>query len=195
MTFATLNHVSRGPSGGHVRSYLGLRFGFLADATDTGGAYSIMEVQARPGMEPPPHIHSGEDEAFYILDGAWTFRCGDTATDAGPGTLLFLPRGLMHDFTAHNELCRALVIMSPGGLETAFRELSEPLPPGTAAPQAEPPPIAHVLDTFRRRGVQFAPPESASSPAGWSASDTEEAALAERAAFRKPTPGRGPGSG
>jgi quercetin dioxygenase-like cupin family protein len=49
-----------------------LRFSFLADATDTGGGYSIIEVQAWPGMGPPPHIHS-EDEAFYILDGAWTF--------------------------------------------------------------------------------------------------------------------------
>ncbi|MDN5859957.1 MAG: hypothetical protein L0H84_15185, partial [Pseudonocardia sp.] len=74
MTTSTLKPFSRGPTGAHVRSYQGLRFGFLADAADTGGAYSLMEVTALPGAEPPPHMHNAEDEAFYILDGAWTFR-------------------------------------------------------------------------------------------------------------------------
>jgi quercetin dioxygenase-like cupin family protein len=157
MTVATLKHVRRGPTGEHVRSYLGLRFSFLAEAADTGGAYSLMEVQARPGMEPPPHMHTGEDEAFYILGGVWTFHCGHAVSEAGPGTLVFLPRGLVHGFTAHDELCRALVLMSPGGLEAGFRELSAPLPSGAvhAGPPAESRDVEHVLDTFHRRGVQF----------------------------------------
>jgi quercetin dioxygenase-like cupin family protein len=164
MTVATLKHVRRGPTGEHVRSYLGLRFSFLAEAADTGGAYSLMEVQARPGMEPPQHIHTREDEAFYILDGAWTFRCGEDISEANPGTLVFLPRGLVHGFTAHDESCRALVILSPAGLEAAFRELSQPLPPGMAQPvlPAEPPPVE--LDPFVRHGVRFLPPNLPPAP-------------------------------
>lgn len=160
MTTPTLSQFVRGHSGAHVRNYRGLRFGFLADAADTGGAYSLMEVTARPGAEPPPHVHTGEDEAFYILDGAWTFRCGETLTDADPGTLLFLPRGLMHGFTAHTDACRALVIMSPGGLEAAFRELSEPMPPGLTEPPAPagPPDVERLLATFGSYGVQIPPP-------------------------------------
>lgn len=165
MTTQTLSHFSRGNRGAHIRNSQGVRFSFLADAADTGGAYSVMEVTARPGAEPPPHIHTGEDEAFYILDGAWTFRCGQTPTEAGPGTLLFLPRGLMHGFTAHTDACRALVILSPGGLEVAFRELSEPMPAGQAEPppSAEPPSIALLLETFGRHGVQVPPPDATSS--------------------------------
>jgi quercetin dioxygenase-like cupin family protein len=160
MATRSLTQFSRGQDGAHIRNYQGARFGFLADAADTGGAYSLMEVTARPGAEPPPHVHTGEDEAFYILDGAWTFRCGPTITDAGPGTLLFLPRGLMHGFTAHTDVCRALVIMSPGGLEATFREFSEPMLAETAEPPPPvgPPPVARLLEAFRGRGVQFPRP-------------------------------------
>jgi quercetin dioxygenase-like cupin family protein len=152
----SLDPFTRRSGGEHTRSYLGLPFTFLADAADTGGALSVMEVTARPGAEPPPHTHTAEDETFYILDGAWTFRCGTTTTDAGPGTLMFLPRGLIHGFTAHTDACRALVIMSPGGLEATFHELSDATTAG--GPPPRPRPIPHVLAAFAARGVQFSPP-------------------------------------
>jgi quercetin dioxygenase-like cupin family protein len=149
---------SRAAGGDRIRNYLGARFTFLADAADTGGGYSLMEVTAWPGGEPPPHIHTREDEAFYVLDGTWTFRCGGTITEAGPGTFMFMPRGLMHGFTAHDESCRALVIMTPAGLEEAFRELSDEMPPGMALPPRPlgPPSTAH-LEGLGRRGVVFPP--------------------------------------
>src|SRR5688500_8912807 len=62
---------SRAAGGDRTRNYRGGHFTFLADAADTGGGCSLMEVTAWPGGEPPPHIHTREDEAFYVLDGTW----------------------------------------------------------------------------------------------------------------------------
>src|SRR5436189_3275709 len=149
MPATTLRHFEHAPGGAHTRDFLGLRLTFLADSADTGGAYSVMEATLRPGDEPPPHVHAAEDEAYYIVDGFITFRCGKTVTDAGPGSFVFLPRGLLHTFAMRAGPARALVIISPGGLDGAFRELAGPTPP-----------FEHVLDTFGRQecGSSHPPP-------------------------------------
>ena len=157
MTIPTSSHFARGPGGGRTQNFLGAPLTFLIDSADTGGAYSLMEATVRPGDEAPPHVHTSEDEAYYILDGSWTFRCGEMTTEAGPGSTVFLPRRLQHAFTVHTETARALVLISPGGLDAAFRELARP-------GEAEAPPLGQVLETFGRYGVQFpAPPPDARS--------------------------------
>ena len=110
---------------------------FLADSADTAGAYSLMEATLRPGDEPPPHVYTAKHEAYYILDGRLTFRCGTAIDRRRPRALLFLPRGLLHTFTVRARPARVLVLISPGGLDAALRELCGPTPP-----------FEHVLDTF-----------------------------------------------
>jgi quercetin dioxygenase-like cupin family protein len=150
------SHFARRAGGERSQNFLGAPLTFLIDSADTGGAYSLMEATLRPGDEPPPHVHTAEDEAYYILDGSVTFSCGETISAAEPGSLVFLPRGLQHAFTVHAEAARALVIISPGGLDAAFRELSHP------EGAAEAPLPGQVLETFARYGVQFpAPPPDA----------------------------------
>jgi quercetin dioxygenase-like cupin family protein len=157
MTVPTTGQFVREAGDERTRSFLGAPLTFLVDSSDTGGAYSLMEAILRPGAEPPPHVHTAEDEAYYILDGHWTFRCGATQTEARPGSLVFLPRGLQHSFTVHADAARALVMISPGGLDAAFRELSRPTGLGDG------PPLPQVLETFGRYGVQF--PEPTPDPA------------------------------
>jgi len=41
----------------------------LAESKDTNGAFFLMEATAAPGTEPPPHVHTREDELFYLLQG------------------------------------------------------------------------------------------------------------------------------
>src|ERR1700754_3843878 len=35
----------------------------------TAGAFALVEASVPPGGGPPPHLHTREDEAFYLLDG------------------------------------------------------------------------------------------------------------------------------
>jgi quercetin dioxygenase-like cupin family protein len=44
---------------------------------DTAGAYCLLEVGLAPGMMVPPHTHTREDEAYYILAGELEVTVGD----------------------------------------------------------------------------------------------------------------------
>ena len=92
---------------------------------DTGGAYSLLEMTIQ-GQGPPPHVHLGEEEAFYVLEGAVKVRMGDRVVNAATGSLVLVPRGLPHTFWSDGEApARLLVIFSPGGYENFFREAAE----------------------------------------------------------------------
>ena len=45
-----------------------------------------MEAIVPPGGGPPPHIHSREEEGFYVLEGEITFQLGEERFVAVAGT-------------------------------------------------------------------------------------------------------------
>lgn len=151
---------ARRPGAGSSRAYLGHLFSFLAETEQTNATLAIIEVTVRKGLEPPPHTHTREDETYYILDGLWSFEAGGEPFAAEPGTLVFLPRGVQHSFAIDGDAARALMILTPGGLENAFRDMSEPtaLARGLPPHPDGPPPIARMAEVFGARGINFAPP-------------------------------------
>jgi|GEM_PF-3686417 len=48
--------AAKGPS--RSRHYLGGLWTFLATGEETGGKFSLIEVMARKGLEPPRHMHT-----------------------------------------------------------------------------------------------------------------------------------------
>jgi len=60
----------------------------------TNGAYSISEDITPPGGGAPPHVHSREDEMFYVLEGDYEFRCGDRRFTGSRDALVHLPRDI-----------------------------------------------------------------------------------------------------
>ncbi len=143
-----------------TRDYLGHLFTFLAESRDTGRAFTLIEATVRRGHEPPPHTHSREDETYYVLEGNWTFHSGEERFEAEPGTCVFLPRGVEHSFSIDRDGARALIMITPAGLEEAFHEMSQPTEQTAGLPPAPegPPPIARMLEIFGAHGVTFAPP-------------------------------------
>jgi quercetin dioxygenase-like cupin family protein len=93
-----------------------------ATAASTGGALTVMESVI--GQGPPRHVHTHEDECFYVLEGTVTGTCGDEAFEAAPGSFVFLPRGLAHAFRAADGEARLLLIAVPGGIEHYFGEIN-----------------------------------------------------------------------
>ena len=88
----------------------------LAKSQSTGGAYSLIHLTATPGFASPYHLHHMEDEAFYVLDGEFTFFCGEEKTVLGPGGYIFLPRGVPHGLRCSSEKdSRLLTHVVPGG--------------------------------------------------------------------------------
>jgi mannose-6-phosphate isomerase-like protein (cupin superfamily) len=106
-----------------------------ARAEDTGGAFGLLEGSFfHEGYGPPLHVHSREDETMYVLDGEIRFRVGDDEFVAGPGALVWQPRGVPHAFKVASESARVLFIFTPGGIERMFEEGGVP-----AGSSAEPP--------------------------------------------------------
>jgi mannose-6-phosphate isomerase-like protein (cupin superfamily) len=50
-----------------------------------------------PNGGPPPHIHTREDETFYVLEGNPSFWVQDHWIDAGPGDFVNIPIGHRED--------------------------------------------------------------------------------------------------
>ncbi len=88
---------------------------------------SVMEVTARPGEEPPMHVHANEDEVFYMLEGALTVWVDGEEHRVEAGDCAVLPAGLPHTFAVEGESARTLVICAPGGFHGMFEALPAPI--------------------------------------------------------------------
>jgi mannose-6-phosphate isomerase-like protein (cupin superfamily) len=99
---------------------------FLVEAKDTSGDFSWIEALMVPGNEPPPHVHSREDELYYVLEGEFDVYAGEEAFGVGAGACVFLPKRNPHAFVIRSPQIRLLLIITPGGLEGAFRSMASP---------------------------------------------------------------------
>src|SRR5262249_33828125 len=90
-----------------------------------------------PGGGPPPHVHSREEEGFYILEGEITFTIGENRLVAHAGMFANMPIGTAHSFKNESgKPARMLISVAPAGLERVFFAVGVPIPQGasTAAP-------------------------------------------------------------
>ena len=140
--------------------YLGNLMSVLVSSEDTNGQFSLLHHQMIPGLEPPPHTHSNEEESFYILEGEIEFTVGNDVFHAKPGDWVFLPRNVEHAFKVLTEKVDVLMHLTPGGFEGFFLEMSEPAKELSLPPRPEgPPDVPKLLETASRYGIAFAKPE------------------------------------
>jgi quercetin dioxygenase-like cupin family protein len=83
---------------------------------------SLTLIESRTDGGAPPHVHSREDEAMYVLDGQITVHVGDDTFVAGERSFVFMPRGVLHDWDVDTEMATVLIIAAPGGLEEFLAE-------------------------------------------------------------------------
>jgi quercetin dioxygenase-like cupin family protein len=126
---------------------------FLIGSEETGGNFSLIEVAARPGTEPPYHVHQREDETFYLLEGRVGVMLDGVVHELVPGDSIFLPRGIPHTFRIRSEYSRSLAIITPSGFEGFFKMLGEPAT-SLEIPQPGPPP-ADYFERLGRASAQF----------------------------------------
>lgn len=92
-------------------------------AEQTGWAYSLFEVEVGARGGEGPHIQHREDEYLYVVEGRFGFEVEGVATEAGPGSHLYVPKGVLHAY--ENEgggTGRLLVVHTPGGPQERFVE-------------------------------------------------------------------------
>jgi quercetin dioxygenase-like cupin family protein len=99
-----------------------------ATSESTGGAFSLTHQTSSPGHATPYHLHHIEDEAFYVLDGEFTFICDGKKTVLGPGGYIFLPRGIPHGIRCSASAPSTMLILAtPGtGFVGMMIDMAEP---------------------------------------------------------------------
>jgi quercetin dioxygenase-like cupin family protein len=125
-TLPELKAFKRAPSLGLSQWENGNLTTNLAEKKDTNGAFFLVEAMLAPGTEPPPHLHTREDELFYVLEGEFDVYVGKEAFEVEAGECVFLPRFKPHAFVIRSPRLHVLALFTPAGLEEAFRGMSTP---------------------------------------------------------------------
>jgi quercetin dioxygenase-like cupin family protein len=118
-----------GPTDGKLVHLQGLGVRYLTRGAETGGRVALVEHPIQPrALASPIHTHHDEDEISYVVGGTIGAQIGDQIVVAGPGSLVFKPRGIPHAFwNAGDTIATVLEVITPGGFEGYFEELAEVL--------------------------------------------------------------------
>src|SRR6516162_8085766 len=148
--------IIRTPQQGRTVALVGDVYRFLATGEDTNGKYALFEAIVGPGGGPPLHVHSREEQGFYILEGEITFTINDERVLATAGMFANMPVGTPHSFKNESDKpARMLISVAPAGLEKMFFEVGVPLAEGatTALPPTKDE-IERLLAIAPRYGIE-----------------------------------------
>jgi quercetin dioxygenase-like cupin family protein len=129
--------------------------------TETGNAWSMVELTGPKGDMPPLHVHRREDEAFYVLEGEMTLFVGSDEITVSAGECAVAPRDVPHVYRVDSDEARWLAIASPAGFERFVVEAAVPaeartLPPGP--PAVDPAKLAEIAAGY---GIEILGPPGA----------------------------------
>jgi quercetin dioxygenase-like cupin family protein len=140
------------------RCYFDVGIGSVCvSGADTGGKYCLLEVSLASGMGVPRHMHTREDEAYYVLSGELEVTVGDEAFILRAGDTLIAPRDIPHQLRNSGKVeNHYLLVFSPSGFEEFLKATAVPAPDNAVAP-TEPPAVAvrNVLELAADYGILF----------------------------------------
>lgn len=131
----------------------GIQHRILVGASENPSGYEVVELSGPVGLGIPPHIHSNEDETYYVARGAAEFMEDGAVVRAEAGMAVNLSRGKPHAWTLLEPDTILLLTIVPGRLTGMFRQLAA-LPPGPPDPAA----IGRITGEF---GIEMLPPPPA----------------------------------
>jgi mannose-6-phosphate isomerase-like protein (cupin superfamily) len=139
---------------GQPRWFFGMLAEVKASAADTAGRYTLLEITAPPGLETPLHVHYGDDEGFYVLEGSVTILVGDETVELTAGQHAFGPRDVPHRFIVGPDGAHMIWVLAPGGFEDFIDEVSVPAEAPTVPPPSVVPP-ENAAEIVRRHGMEL----------------------------------------
>jgi quercetin dioxygenase-like cupin family protein len=153
-----LNTYALGKEEGPAVWFLNTLAIMKATARQTGGAFGLIEQFAPVGTGSPYHVHRGEDETFYILDGELEFISEGRRFVSGAGGYVFLPRNTPHGFrVVGGSPARFLILVTPGGFEEFVTAMGEPASE-LRVPEMTAPDMAKLTALAAKHGLEILGP-------------------------------------
>lgn len=150
MNERVLEAIVRPAPEGRALWHLGALLNFKALGAETNGQFWAVEGLADRHMAVPLHVHYNEDELWLVLEGEIRFIYGDEERTGGPGTFIYIPRGVAHTFQVLSDTARWFGVGTPAGLDQWFFETGEPAASLTLPPPPDTPPdVAMLVATLR----------------------------------------------
>jgi quercetin dioxygenase-like cupin family protein len=119
---------------------------FKVTSEQSAGGLCLIEHAASRGKRTPLHLHPDHDEMGYVLEGELLLHVDGVEQTAGPGAVVWIPRGIPHAFLVTSELARSLWVVTPGeAMEAFYRQAGD-----EAASRTLPPP---EIDIARLRAA------------------------------------------
>ena len=104
----------------------GLDMDVLLTTEATGGATSVIMAWHKPGEGPPDHVHFKQEEFLFIIEGFYEVTVGHETATAGPGSIVFIPRNVVHRFQNVGDITGRMLGWSlPGGQDHYLKAISE----------------------------------------------------------------------
>jgi quercetin dioxygenase-like cupin family protein len=128
---------------------------FLVEGAESGGSVAMFEFDVPAGMKVAAgHSHDGYEETIYGLEGVLTWTIESSPIDVGPGEVLCIPRGAVHQFDNPYHIgAKALAVVTPGILgPDYFREVAAILDAAAGGP----PDFAALGEVMSRHGLTCA---------------------------------------
>ena len=119
---------------------------------------AVWKIEVAPNNGPPLHKHSMEDEAFYVLEGVFSFLYGSKETKAGIGQFVYVPKDEFHNYKNNgSSFGKLLVIITPPQFEKFFEEIGISVDEKSSfqPPQITPAVIENVVKTAARYGLEI----------------------------------------
>lgn len=101
-------------------------FDVVLGAEQTGGHGSLLDQTGRHGDATPMHLHPGEAEIFYVLDGTLRAFHGGTSVDLSAGSAIYLPAGQEHGIGVVSDRARVVTILTPGSFSRFVQAAGTP---------------------------------------------------------------------
>jgi mannose-6-phosphate isomerase-like protein (cupin superfamily) len=127
----------------------------LLDGSDTNGQLALAHSAFQLGSGAPLHVHTREDEWFFIERGRFDFQIGEDTAQVTAGDFVFGPRFVPHAYNCTSPEGGALYVGVLGaGFEEFFRTIVGQLEEGSSLGPAE---MRELAATY---GVQIGQPEA-----------------------------------
>ena len=86
-----------------------------------GCTETLFEAYTPPAGAMSSYQQLGADESFFVLDGTYSFEIGGVRSELGPGSYVFVPRGVARSFrNTSYAMARMLVMVGPGARPDSF---------------------------------------------------------------------------
>jgi mannose-6-phosphate isomerase-like protein (cupin superfamily) len=159
-----LRPYKRSPALSNSSWYKGMLMSQMAEAVDNNGAFDVTIATMRRSTEPPPHVHSREDEFFYVLSGEMKVYADREVFSVATGECVFLPRMTPHAFRIVSDEIHVITLIAPGGFTGAFKRMNAPaermgVPDDADLLTYANSDLAETIKVFEQYGLRFLSPD------------------------------------